>query len=83
MNDHDTQILKIQDDISKKLSPGLEIEIHIPGWSPVGLEEGFQWIRATIYEGYYLKYQIISKNGVNVVSLLKWEFGEDEPDFPG
>jgi hypothetical protein len=81
MSTHEEQVQKIQTEIRKLIKDGFPVEVHIPGWKPVGIEEGFHWIKATIFEGYYLKYQVSMKSGVNVVSLLKWEFEEEEPEF--
>jgi len=55
--------------------------IKIPDWQPVSIEDGFVWIRSTIYEGYYLKWRTVKIKGKNQLELMSWEYGEDEPEF--
>ncbi len=58
-----------------------EVICLIPGWKPVSLEDGMQWLRASIYEGFHVSHRIVVKNGSSLVQFKIWEFGEDEPDY--
>jgi hypothetical protein len=81
MNDIENKSIEICDlilKISKKEKVGI---IKIPNWEPVNLTDGLTWIRSTIYEGYYVKWRIVNSMRNKYIELLKWEYGEEEPDF--
>ena len=56
--------------------------VLIPNWEPVGIDIGLHWLKATVYEGYYIKYRIKKNSSQQIVlELLNWEYGEEEPEF--
>jgi len=82
MNEFDILFEKIKKDIEARISNDMNAtEVYIPNWAPISLEEGYRWIRNTIYEGFELKYDISTKDNKNIIKFLYWEDDDDEPDF--
>ncbi len=42
---------------------------------------GLRWLQSSIYEGYYVAYQIDATDDRAIVWLKSWEYGEVEPDY--
>jgi len=58
------------------------IEVRIPDWPAVGLDEGAAWYGSRVDNGWYVRYRVCVKDVVDVSIWMKyWEFGEDEPPF--
>ena len=54
----------------------------IPGWEWVDLATGLQWLQASIYEGYSVRHRTDITDRVATVRFQKWDYGENEPEFP-
>ena len=62
-----------------QLTPAETVNVLVPGWQPIGIEDGLNWLRATIFEGYYVKSHIEWTGDVATVAFKFWEFGDPEP----
>jgi len=72
----------LPDKLENELADASNVAFQIPDWDPVPFDDGMRWIKASIYEGYYVKYRIERSKASIVVRLKKWEFGESEPEWP-
>jgi hypothetical protein len=63
--------------LTSELGNSAEYTFLVPGWSPASASEGLHWFRATLWEGFYVAYQI--NHASKVVRFKSWEFGELEP----
>ena len=71
----------IEDQLTNLAKANNVDRVIIPRWDPVNLVEGLKWIRSTIFEGYYVKWQLKNNAGQIYIEVLSWEYGEDEPEF--
>ena len=70
--------LNIEKDIKQICKENKVEGIKIPNWDIVDVETGLDWVRKTIYEGYYIKYKYIEIS--KLIEVKNWEYGEDEPE---
>lgn len=79
LNDCDVKWNHIEKEISEIIIKEHIRNMQIPHWEPVDTETGMNWIKSTIYEGYYIKYRINTSS--KIIDLISWEYGEEEPIF--
>jgi hypothetical protein len=58
-----------------------EVVVRIPGWKPVGIEMALQWMKSSIYQGFYVAHKVERSGTMATVWMKVWEFGKDEPDW--
>lgn len=62
-----------RDGLLQELVAAAEIVIRIPGWDPVGLDEGLRWLQSTHYEGFKVGHQIEWAGRRATVAFDPWE----------
>jgi hypothetical protein len=67
--------------IAQAVAGADRVIVRIPGWPPVGLDEGLEWCRINIYEGFFVAYLAEQVERDTVLWLKVWEFGCDEPEW--
>ncbi|MDR3427738.1 hypothetical protein [Silvimonas sp.] len=65
--------------LANELGDASQYSFLIPGWEPVDSIMGFRWMRSTLWEGFYVAYQI--DDVARVVRFKSWEFGDLEPEW--
>jgi hypothetical protein len=55
--------------------------VKIPGWEPVGLNEGLEWMRGCMAEGFYVRSRVTWLGDKATIWMKTWEFGEAEPEW--
>jgi len=71
----------LRDALLDELRDASEVVVRIPRWEPVGLEEGLNWARSSIYEAFYVAYRVQWSGASATVWMKIWEFGQDEPKW--
>jgi hypothetical protein len=56
-----------------------DVVVRIPHWEPTRLEEGFEWARLSVYEGWYVTHLLDGSTGPPTLWFKIWEYGDDEP----
>lgn len=72
----------MRDELLGQLAGSEHIECLIPGWEPVDMSTGLRWLQATIFEAFYVAYQIDELADRKRVQFKAWEFGQAEPPWP-
>lgn len=58
------------------------VSVRIPGWEPVTLDEGAQWMGHRIENGWYVGYRVCASRTDVTIWMKYWEYGDVEPEFP-
>jgi hypothetical protein len=56
-----------------------DVVVRIPDWDPVGLDEGLQWMRCVLAEGFRVESRVTWAGDKATVWMKAWEFGQSEP----
>ncbi|MGE0742110.1 MAG: hypothetical protein AB7O98_12270 [Hyphomonadaceae bacterium] len=67
--------------VAREVSDAAHVQVRIPDWQPVGLDEGLHWMRETLSEGFYVASRVTWKEREATVWMKLWEYGEPEPNW--
>lgn len=57
------------------------VHVHIPGWQPVSLEEGLQWLQASLFEAFRVDWKLTETGDAGELWMRIWEPDEAAPDW--
>jgi hypothetical protein len=62
-----------RDTLGSELSSAEAVSFCIPGWEPVGRDQGFRWLKASIYEGFHVSHKVDWADTAATVTFSIWE----------
>jgi hypothetical protein len=63
-----------RDALHDELFSAEAVTFCIPGWEPAGVDQGYRWLQASIYEGFQVSHQI---DWANKAATVVFSISED------